>query len=1105
MGAQVTVVTGPARSGKTLRLLARYREALARRGAPNRVLWIAPTGRSAAHVRDRLLCEKLPACFSPGVATFDRFAESVLQASEVEIRPIGEQTKRQLLRRLLDAARDGDQLRHFKAIAASDGLVELAAAFISELKRLEIWPDHFGRACRERGATDKDRELIRLYADYQEALNNYNLYDKEGRYWTARRLLREGQKRPYEHLELVVVDGFTDFTRTQHEILQILAERVQELFVTLPLEDAPVREDLFARSLETLGILKQNHAGLKVETLPRWNPPDWPAITHIERDLFKSPHDLTPIDAVENIEILACPRQLGETQTIARRIKQLIVEEGAPPGDIAVVYRSLADAAPLVREVFAEFGLPVAIEAAQTLDAAPMVKALAALLRLQLDDWPFRQVLGLVSNNYFRPHLPEWNEVQSRMAAERIVRHLQIPGGRAALVEQVGHWARLDESEDAAEWSDAARAKMEDARRAWPVIEALARALDALPRKATQVEWGAALAELAERTGLSRVVDDERDESEAAEMDRAAWERLQKALAAGDRLARWLGEEPPRLTLDEALKLTLDILSWETMPRDGDESGCVRVLSAPSVRAIRVPYLFFAGLSEKAVPPADREDRLYGEGDYARFIELGLPMPDREDRGRGEMLLFYEVITRPTERLFLSYPALDAKAQPLSPSSYLLEVERACGEGKILRADDPDLSPVPREPETPLGPADLRVRAVDALLQGDAKLLAGLLQDEPGLGENLLAGLNVVHERQRGESFGPYEGILPSEAARKKLAERFGPEHQWSPSRLEQYAHCPYQFFLSRVLRLEPLAELSLTTDYARRGHLLHAALSAVHRQLNRRDGRAASPASEEEEAFLKLFGETLEGLIADAPSANDLEWALREIDRRLLSQWGRLYYQQHQKYDECWNGLDQPLMPTHFEVRFGLSKNAHQDDEDALSTDETFAYDLGNGESIRLTGRIDRIDVGQVAGRPVFNVLDYKSGKSSSLKREDIEAGTALQLPLYALAAEKLLLADRGAAPWRTAYWFVKENGYGEKRALAMYELDDGKLVPSGQWEALQETVRARVRDLVHGVRRAEFPVLSADEQCAGRCEFGTVCRVNQARALDKTWPSNR
>ena len=148
------------------------------------------------------------------------------------------------------------------------------------------------------------------------------------------------------------------------------------------------------------------------------------------------------------------------------------------------------------------------------------------------------------------------------------------------------------------------------------------------------------------------------------------------------------------------------------MGHAGDESGYVRVLSASSVRSLRIPYVFLAGLSEKVFPPPDREDRLYSEAEYVRLIDAGLPFAARTDRTRDEMLLFYEAITRATKRLYLSYPALDESAQPLLPSPFLREVEQAFddegergerrgergdGEGRIPRTQRLDLSPIPSE------------------------------------------------------------------------------------------------------------------------------------------------------------------------------------------------------------------------------------------------------------------------------------------------------------------------------------------------------------------------------------------------------------------------
>ncbi|MBL9082924.1 MAG: hypothetical protein JNK76_14010, partial [Planctomycetales bacterium] len=104
MSSRVTVVAGPARSGKTHKLLATYREALRAQGAAGRfggTLWLSPNRRAAEQVRERVLGDGLAGCFSPGIQTFEQFARQVTAAADREIRPIDERMKRLLLEQLL--------------------------------------------------------------------------------------------------------------------------------------------------------------------------------------------------------------------------------------------------------------------------------------------------------------------------------------------------------------------------------------------------------------------------------------------------------------------------------------------------------------------------------------------------------------------------------------------------------------------------------------------------------------------------------------------------------------------------------------------------------------------------------------------------------------------------------------------------------------------------------------------------------------------------------------------------------------------------------------------------------------------------------------------
>lgn len=256
------IVAGPARSGKTGKLLGFYRTALAK-GIPGRsaagdvpgqvagigqTLWMAPTARAAAFVRESLLSPGFAACFQPNVYTFEAFAQAILDHAPDVVRPLYGMARRQLIARLADDLRRSGKLAYFAAIADTPGFVDLLSGFLSEMKRHEIWPEAFRDACQRRGITQKDMELFEFYEAYQAVLNKRQLFDAEGRFWTARTLLQEGHRRPFERLRLVVVDGFADFTATQHDILAILAEHADDFVVSLPLErDTESRGDLFAK------------------------------------------------------------------------------------------------------------------------------------------------------------------------------------------------------------------------------------------------------------------------------------------------------------------------------------------------------------------------------------------------------------------------------------------------------------------------------------------------------------------------------------------------------------------------------------------------------------------------------------------------------------------------------------------------------------------------------------------------------------------------------------------------------------------------------------------------------------------------------------------
>ena len=532
---------------------------------------------------------------------------------------------------------------------------------------------------------------------------------------------------------------------------------------------------------------------------------------------------------------------------------------------------------------------------------------LLRLLELDADDWPMYKLLGVLGNNYFAPDWADWNDRLAGLA-ERTIRSLQIPRGRQRLLEELGQRGDRESGERGSREGERRR------RTSLPLLpltcspsllQGLADALDQLPRFDTLAAYALAWTQLADHVGILR--------SMQGGADQAAWKQLHETLRESRQLAAWLGQDAPRLDRKQAREALLDILGSQTLGVANEEPGRVRVLSAASARHLRIPYLFLAGLSEKSFPAADREDGVYSEAEHQRLIEAGLPLPSRSDRQTDEMLLFYETITAATRRLYLSYPAVDESGEPLTPSPYLKEVEQACGATPITRFEQIDLSPVPGAgrrvlPRCLPHPRGGRRRAGKGRTAGrigrvgqanrriggppvdgscfDVAELANARRPCPPYGNNigrcLLRGLEFSLARQNRDRFVAAEGML-SEAVAKLLEADFPPERIFSATELERYAYCPYQFFLNKVLNVQPLEEVELEVDYMQRGQMAHELLAEFHRRVNQAGGGPESPVALAPADYERLLAEAVAQNYLSQPGRDSLADALREIDRRIL------------------------------------------------------------------------------------------------------------------------------------------------------------------------------------------------------------------------------
>ncbi|MHB8996075.1 MAG: UvrD-helicase domain-containing protein, partial [Armatimonadota bacterium] len=258
---RIRYLCGPPGCGKSARLRERFVEAV-RSGGADSVIWLAPDGQAAAALRDRIVSE-IGGLYDPRILTFPALAHAVLNANHEAVTQL-EPCQRTLLAGQLAARRE---MGFSPKLASRPGFIGALCAFVDELKRAAVHQDEFAAAVRRQFPKDeRAASLARFYSSYQALLQKKKLFDEPGLFWQAHDLLEKGRRQPFEEAKLILVDGFTDFTTTQLQVLGHLAAEAEETIITLPLARDD-REELWAAPTRLLERLQAEVGQGEVEWL----------------------------------------------------------------------------------------------------------------------------------------------------------------------------------------------------------------------------------------------------------------------------------------------------------------------------------------------------------------------------------------------------------------------------------------------------------------------------------------------------------------------------------------------------------------------------------------------------------------------------------------------------------------------------------------------------------------------------------------------------------------------------------------------------------------------------------------------------------------------
>lgn len=1013
------------------------------------VLWVSQSSVGANEVRRLIAFNSRECRLQPGVRTLGHLGEAIASMSAIDWHPLSKVQQREMVRRLVAERKHRGTLGLLEELASSRGLVNFLCQRFDQLREIKISGDESADfLIRNEGRVGN--AIASLYSAYCKQLKSRGIFDKAARYAVATNEIMKSSAT----IPLLIIDRWLPDSPVERELLSALITVSQKVFVSVYGRQSDSLSDLNDwKQLLTNNSIKHQVEQTEFQT-PIVSDQVW-ASQHVF-DIDQQSRQNNPT----TLELIAAVSEQEEVRQVARRVKRLLVEDGASMRSVVLATNQLPQWRTRIESVFAEYGIPFIANQVTMIRQSPWFQLVGQVVSLNATDWKFENLLALLT----RADLSRLSECDRR-STEEVIRSLGIPSGRSYVIQQVQGMGSATCSQ------------------AVEVLELLENLCDQLPEEATPVDWFDALSDSIQGLGYA-------PSNEIVPVNEAAKETLLKGLADLESSLNQNRTDKRLLNCRDLLHYLNEWSELLTLSLPMQEEGKVRVVSAEQALDLDIDHLFLLGASESSF--AGLTDGYSLHIDPAKSLQK-------------QRIVFQQVLAAPSQSLTISYTALDSKAQAMQPSPFVTELERLFPSGS-LRRESYEIGKLQFLDE-PCSLREQRLTAMTIASEGESRGLKQIIaQSSPETAVVLLNNTELIVDRWMNETHGTAEGIIASNSAKQVLQKQFGPEHHWSASQLELYANCPYKFFARYVLKAIPFEESRFDIDHRRRGSLLHDAMVEFHaalmKKLGAEDKLSDLPSSTIREALRDAIS-----LVGHGRNLPNHEISLAEIELTETLAWADLYPEQYQKFDAELNEqftLDEPLKPRFFEARFGPSRAGGADDEveDSISTDEAYTLELPGGERLLLIGKIDRIDVGKIGDQTLFGIVDYKTGKVGKTKQDQINSGTKLQLALYALAAEELFFAQEDAKLLAAGYWEIKKNGFQGLDKVETAQVSDGGVEATDDWQATLDTVRERVDEMVTGIRQGEFPVYNSDENCGQTCEFKTICRINQIRSRDKIWP---
>lgn len=1030
------LILGRAGTGKSELCLNEIRNKLKEEPLGSPIIYLVPDQMTFQSEYDLIKTPELNGMIRAQVFSFSRLAWRVLQEgggiSRYHLSNVG---INMMLRRIVENRKE--HLRLFSSATKQTGFIDKMEEMLTEFKRYRITSESLehkrmqlenkqGNTLKNKLLLDKLHDFQLIYEQLEESLQS-KYVDSED----YLKLLSEkiGNSSYLKNAE-VYIDGFHSFTPQELIVIQELMKSCKRVSVTLTLDRAYEKElphelDLFRMTAKTYQQLRSiaSEKDVIVEdtvTVDHKHHSRFetsPAIKHLEAYYDVRP-TVTYNDS-DSLKIYSAVNRRAEVEFVAQQISKMIRSKDYRYRDIAVFVRDSDSYHDLIETIFADYQIPIFIDRKRSMLNHPVIELIRSSLDVIKDNWKYDAVFRCVKTDLFYPVAKDSTQLRKQMdKLENYVLANGIHGKRWKDKElwQYRKYRGLEEQElTQTDYEKEVETEINNLKDM--IVQPLALLEKRMKKAETGEDKSRALynylmeLEIPAKIEKMRTMAENSGEVDTAREHDQVWTAVVNFL---DQLVEVIGSG--ELSFDLYLKMVqtgLESLRFALVPPAMDQ---VLVGSMDRTRFSNLKCTFLLGVNDGILPAKPKGEGVISDQERDELRISGLELaPGSREQLLDENFLIYTTLTSASDNLVVSYPLADEEGKTLVPSILIKRLS--------------DLFPKIKRKLIYNEPNELVTEDQLGFITNPLKALSflgGQLQTwKRGYPVSNLWWdvynwfVDQVEWKPEGKR------ILSSlffENKAKTLSkdvskELYSQVIQGSVSRMEQFQKCPFSQFASYGLGLKEREVFRL--DAPDIGQLFHAALKRMTEELQKHN----------------LDWSMLSKAECERLAAQVIDELAPKLQKQILFSSNRHHYIKRklkQVIERASHVLNDQakisgFTPVGLELFFGKQGKL-----------PPIRFDLDNGSSMELVGRIDRVDKAEIDNDVFLRIIDYKSS-ATNLRIADVYYGLALQMLTYldVVVTHAETWLGKKAHPAGVLYFHVHNPMINEKSQISEDEID--------------------------------------------------------------------